>query len=509
MHVRWGALLVGVAVVVGACAGADNADRGPASTTTTADAPGEASTQPTATAIPAATASATPAPSPTAAVVLDPRETGGLRNFLGYQFPPAPQVPTGPLSPEATDQLDFIWSKLRTGGLEGAEVARLGESGDARLAWILSDLLRFVRPGDIFNGAVSAFEELTGASLTNDPVAIRSPWQSMTDHLIAWDLPAFDGYANYKGRLFTLIEPGWQPFFEDADSDIDWRLVSWGGVLIDDREFGDPRPCPQGCIPALDDPGVTDAEGGSWYPDDGIVFAVVIGDEARAYPRHIMEIHEMVNDSLGGRRIGMPYCTLCGSAQAYFTDEVPDGVEMPVLRTSGLLSRSNKVMYDLVTKSVFDTFTGRALSGPLHRQGLVLPQATVVTTTWGDWKAAHPDTTIVAQGGGIGRVYPFNPLGGRDDHGPIFPVGDVDERLGVQDQVFGVVLDDGTPVAFPVEAAAAALRAGEVVELSGVELRLDGGGVRAVDANGDEITGHQAFWFAWSQFMADTLLWEP
>ena len=224
---------------------------------------------------------------------------------------------------------------------------------------------------------------------------------------------------------------------------------------------------PQGCIPALDDPGVTDAEGGSWYPDDGIVFAVVIGDEARAYPRHIMEIHEMVNDSLGGRRIGMPYCTLCGSAQAYFTDEVTDGVEMPVLRTSGLLSRSNKVMYDLVTKSVFDTFTGHAVSGPLRQQGVVLSQATVVTTTWGDWKAAHPDTTIVARGGGIGRVYPLNPLGGRDDHGPIFPVGDVDERLGVQEQVFGVVLGDGTPVAFPVEAAAAALRAGEVVELSG------------------------------------------
>lgn len=49
----------------------------------------------------------------------------------------------------------------------------------------------------------------------------------------------------------------------------------------------------------------------------------------------------------------------------------------------------------------------------------------------------------------------------------------------------------------------------EVVELSGVELRLDGGGVRAIDVNGDEIVGHQAFWFAWSQFMADTLLWEP
>ncbi len=499
---------MGAAVLAAACSSADNPSLVPTSPPTTAVAPGEDSTQPTGTASSTVVTPSAPAPPTTDAVVMDPRETGQLRNFLGYEFPPAPPVPTGPLSQSATDQLDSIWSSFLTSGIDGDAVSRLGQLGDARLAWILSDLMRFLRPGDITDGAISAFEELTGAQLSDDPAAFRSPWQSVTDHLIAWDLPAFDGYADYKGRLFILIEPGWQPFFEDADADIDWRLVSWGGVLIDNREFGDSRPCLLGCIPALDDPGVTDAEGGSWYPDDGIVFAVVIGDEARAYPRHIMEIHEMVNDSLGGRRIGMPYCTLCGSAQAYFTDEVPAGVEMPILRTSGLLSRSNKVMYDLVTKSVFDTFTGHAVSGPLHRQGVVLAQATVVTTTWGDWKTAYPDTTIIAEDGGIGRTYPFDPLGGRDDNGPIFPVGDVDERLGVQDQVFGVVLDDGTPVAFPVEAAAAALRAGEVVELSGVELRLDGGGVWAIDAGGDEIEGHQAFWFAWSQFMSDTLMWE-
>ena len=70
----------------------------------------------------------------------------------------------------------------------------------------------------------------------------------------------------------------------------------------------------------------------------------------------------------------------------------------------------------------------------------------------------------------------------------------MDGRLGAQYQVFGVV-HDGTPVAFPVMTAAAALENGEAVELAGVSLRLDGGGVRAVNAAGDEIEGHQAFWF--------------
>ena len=439
---------------------------------------------------------------------LHPAERGALRNFRGYEFPAAPDVPAGLLEQAAVDSLETIWSGFEA-GIDTTAVTGLGQSRDPRLAWILSDLLRFFYIGEVHEAAVAAFETLTGVSLADDPVAARSPWQSVTDHLIAWDLPVFDGYVDYKARLFTLIEPGWQPFFDDADAAIDWRLVSWGGVRIDDRPLGDPNPCPRGCIPARDDPPVTGAAGGSWYPDDGIVFAVVIGDEARAYPKNFMEVHEMVNDTLGGRRIGFPYCTLCGSAQAYFTDDVPPGVATPVLRTSGLLSRSNKVMYDLVTSSVFDTFTGEAVSGPLRRQGVVLDQATVVTTTWGEWKAAHPETTIIAQDGGIGHSYRLDPLRGRDDDGPIFPIGDLDGRLGVHDQVFGVVLDDGTPIAFPVDAAAAALEAGGAVALGGVTLRLDGGGLRAVDAAGVEIEGHQAFWFAWSQFMPDTLLWEP
>lgn len=441
-------------------------------------------------------------------VEVHPAERAALRNFRGYEFPAGPDVPSGPLELAASAALEAVWSSL-TSEVDLEALSALGQSRDARLGWALSDLLRFYYYGEVHEVAGAAFEALTGVSLADDPVAARSPWQSVTDHLFAWDLPAFDGYVDYKERLFTLVEPGWQPFFDDADSAIDWRLVSWGGVRIDDRPLGDPNRCPRGCIPARDDPPVTDASSGSWYPDEAVVFAVVIAAEARAYPKNFMEVHEMVNDTVGGRRIGFPYCTLCGSAQAYFTDDVPPGVETPVLRTSGLLSRSNKVMYDLVTKSVFDTFTGEAVSGPLRERGVVLKQTTVVTSTWGEWKAAHPDTTIVARDGGIGHNYPLDPLRGRDDDGPIFPIGPLDQRLGVQEQVFGVLLEDGTPVAFPVEVAVAALEGGATPELAGVLLHLDGGGLRATDAAGEEIEGHQAFWFAWSQFMPNTLLWAP
>ena len=424
----------------------------------------------------------------------------------GYVFPAAPESPTetAPNAP-ADDAVDRIVAGINGGALDPSAVDDLTETGDARYAWFISDLLRFFSAGDA-DRLVESFETLTGRSIASDPVLDVSPWRSVTNHLIAWDTPGYAGYQDDKGGIFTQLEPGWSPFFDDASATIDWRHLSWGGVLIDDRPLGDPEGCPAGCIPSLDDPDTTDAEAGGWYPDDRTVFGVVVNDEALAIPLNIAEIHEMFNLTLGGERLAIPYCTLCGSAQAFFTERPADGL---VMRTSGLLSRSNKVMFDLVTNSVFDTFTGEAVSGPLLDEGVVLDETTVVRSTWSEWRREHPDTAIIAQDGGIGRSYDLDPLGGRDDDGPIFPIGDFDDRLDVQEFVVGVIPDDGAPVAFPSEEANAAFNAGDPVELDGIELRESGDGLVAFDsASGEPIAAHEAFWFAWSQFHPDTLLWE-
>ncbi len=431
-----------------------------------------------------------------------------------FRYPAAPDAPDAGTAdaPEVRSAMADLATQLQVGEIDEAALEALVASGDPRHAWYVADLMRFFGPGESGNELVDAFESLTGTSLSDDPERDRSVWLSSTNHLIAWDTPDYPDFRTDKAQLFLLVEPRWQPFFDDADSDIDWRYLNWGGVLIDDRELGDADSCPQGCIPALDDPEVTDADGGDWYPDDAIVFGIVEGDEALAIPKNIAEIHEMFNLTLGDRRLGIPYCTLCGAAQAYRTDDavsVGGAEEVPVLRTSGLLSRSNKVMYDLRTGSVFDTFTGAAVSGPLQDQEIVLEETTVLRTTWGEWKVAHPDTTIIAEDGGIGRSYSLDPLQGRDDDGPIFPIGPADDRLGVQELVVGVITDDGTPVAFHADDARDALAAGETVEAAGVTLADDGGGLRAVDAaTGDPVSSHEAFWFAWSQFHPTTDLWE-
>ncbi len=414
-------------------------------------------------------------------------------------LPPAPAVTSKPQSAALKKALVQAAAQLTAFQFPTAAVKVIGDSGDARLAWYLFDLLRVVG-SEHEQALVVAFEKLTGTALP------ANPYTAMGDRLLAWDLPEPPGYREMKRNVFMLIEPRWASFFADTQSIIDWRHVGWGGAYIDDRpDATRGQICPRGCIPALDQPKVTPASEGDWYPQDAIVFGVVVNGQARAYPKNMMEIHEMVNDTLGGRQIGMPYCTLCLSVQAYFTDQVPGFT--PLLRTSGLLSRSNKLMYDVRSGSVIDTFTGQARSGPMRKAGITLAQTTVVITTWGAWRTAHPATTLLARDGGIGRNYPSNPLRGRDDQGPIFPVGDVDPRLPVHEVVLAVTNPQGQALAFPRAAAQLALAGGEAVRLGGVEVRSEAGGLRAF-ADGKEIVSQQSFWFAWSQFKPKTQLWK-
>ena len=424
-----------------------------------------------------------------------------LPDYVIEEFGSPPDIPEGPISPELDAALRTVFIdifEVRRWGDEQSEALNvIVESGDPRAAWVITDMLRFS-----FQNSFDLDLAVAGARLLDIELSTHLHWNELTNHLMAWDMPAFPGYIEFKRAIFTGFVPGWDELF--VPGEIDWRLVSWGGVLIDDRPF-DTTDVPCNCIPAADNPPVLAAADAAWLDEDDIVFGIEINGEYRAYPRQIMEVREMVNDTLGGRDLAIPYCTLCGAAQAYFTDQMPDGVERPVLRTSGLLIRSNKVMYDIVTMSIFDTFLGHAVTGPLSEIGLQLEQASVVTTTWGEWRAAHPETTVLVERLALGRDPDFRNT--RDANGPIFPVGDVDPRLEVHEDIIGVITASGQPVAFQRTAAMAALLSGAEIVVENVRLELDAGGIRAVDTGGGDLSSHQAFWFAWSQFHPETELW--
>ncbi|MEM6666671.1 MAG: DUF3179 domain-containing (seleno)protein, partial [Pseudomonadota bacterium] len=217
-----------------------------------------------------------------------------LSDHVIARFGAPPAVPDGVLSDslQAAVKVTFMdsvaqsaWGRDQTIALE-----EIAGSKDPRLAWIISDLMRF-STGPRLNTALSD----AAARLLEIEPPRQNHWGIITDHLIAWDIPAPPDYLRAKRAIFTGMIPGWERIF--VDGDIDWRHVSWGGVLIDDRAYDttDER-C--NCIPAADNPEVSRADEATWLKDDDVVFGVAVNGEYRAYPRRIMEVREMVNDTL-------------------------------------------------------------------------------------------------------------------------------------------------------------------------------------------------------------------
>ena len=62
-------------------------------------------------------------------------------------------------------------------------------------------------------------------------------------------------------------------------------------------------------------------------------------------------------------------------------------------------------MYDHETQSFWSTLKGEPVVGELVGKGIALDRRYCVTTTWGDWKREHPDTTVLSLETGHSRNY--------------------------------------------------------------------------------------------------------
>ena len=228
--------------------------------------------------------------------------------------------------------------------------------------------------------------------------------------------------------------------------------------------------------------------------------------------------------------------------------------------TSGMLYRSNKVMYDRLTNSLWNHLTGSPVIGPLWDSGIKLRLLPVVLTTWEEWLKLHPDTTVLDQETGL---YPASFYAPEDDPKAIyydyfnapetmFPVPNRSDRLETKDIVLGVQLNDSYKAY-----SSAALREGRIVnDVVGDEEILvlgsaasqnarayyrDGRLFRLASSNGGHlgipsvimddrgetwqvteeflvntadkseklvrIPTHMSFWFGWFQFHPDTELY--
>ena len=282
------------------------------------------------------------------------------------------------------------------------------------------DVLRLIRNPGASVALVQTMQRETGAEHGYDIGA----WQRDL-----WNAPEAlpPRYAAFKGALYSFIDPRFSAYF-DAVGEPLIRLdeIVWGGV----RQDG---------IPPLRNPAMLAAEDAGYLEDGHIVFGISVDGDARAYPKRILGWHEMFVDTVGRIPVAGVYCTLCGTVILYLTEH--DGVNH-ALGTSGFLYRSNKLMYDQATQSLWSTMRGTPVAGPLAGKDIVLERGSVVTTTWGEWRRRHPDTRVLSLDTGHQRDYAegaaYRDYFATDE--VMFAVPALDTRLNNKDEVFTVLL---------------------------------------------------------------------
>ena len=215
-------------------------------------------------------------------------------------------------------------------------------------------------------------------------------------------------------------------------------------------------------------------------------------------------------------------------------------------------------MYDRLTNSLWNQFTGEPIIGPLWDSGVQLDFFPVLVTTWEEWVRLHPDTTVLDRETGH---YPATYYLPEENRGAIyydyfnspktmFAVPDRDDRLATKDVVLGVRVNDsfkaypvaalqaerivndevgGEGVVVLVSAASQGARAyfrgdrvfeameGAGVGIPSVIADVDGGTWRVTEeflvSEADEserlarIPTHTSYWFGWFQFHEDTELY--
>ncbi|MEL7265041.1 MAG: DUF3179 domain-containing (seleno)protein, partial [Planctomycetota bacterium] len=215
------------------------------------------------------------------------------------------------------------------GMLETIEKHAVGED-----AAMIVEALRFIRDPDLYKRMDATLARI----LDQRPGKSYRQW-----FRVLWDADAtgHPKYAEYKSKMYLRIDERFQEYFyygsQTPAPKIRLDEIAWGGVKRDG-------------IPPLEDPKTLAVSQATYLDDNDVVFGVSINGDARCYPKRILAWHEMVRDTVGGIPINGVYCTLCGSMIVY--DTRLDGRQYH-LGTSGFLYRSNKLMYDRQTKSLW------------------------------------------------------------------------------------------------------------------------------------------------------------
>lgn len=261
-------------------------------------------------------------------------------------------------------------------------------------------------------------------------------------------------------------------------------------------------------IPAITGPQVTKGGKADFLDPRDRVVGITIDGEARAYPIRLLNWHEIINDQLGDVPIAVVYCPLCDSVSVVDRRMADKTLEFGV---SGLLHNSNVLLYDRRDNALWSQVGFEAISGP--HAGHALRHLPFDLTTFEQWRARYPDSTVATFETGHRRSYDRNPYGSYfASEELMFPAtGADDRRLRRKEPVVGVQLGE-MERAYPVRAIADA-PGGRIEERVGdgrvvVEVLDAGQDVRVIEVPEGALVVH-TFWFAWVSFHPQTTIFEP
>jgi hypothetical protein len=124
-------------------------------------------------------------------------------------------------------------------------------------------------------------------------------------------------------------------------------------------------------------------------PDDRVV-VLTMGKETHVYPVDFLSTVACVADEVAGSRVAIVWSPVTQAARCLAAEVDGKPVQW---EDAGLVYRGDEVLFDAGTGSLWDSFSGAALTGPMAgKTAQVLP---VQVWPWGQWHGEHPASQVL------------------------------------------------------------------------------------------------------------------
>jgi len=187
-----------------------------------------------------------------------------------------------------------------------------------------------------------------------------------------------------------------------------WEQTDFSKTSIDFKEILSGGP-PKDGIPSIDKPKFTTISEAKDIGPKEPVITLNLNGQARAYPLRVLIWHEIVNDQIGDIPVTITFCPLCNAAIVF--DRRVKGKVLD-FGTTGLLRKSDLVMYDRQTQSWWQQFTGKAIVGAMLNTRLTMIPSRI--ESFEKYKQRFPRGKVLVPNNVYMRNYGANPYASYD-----------------------------------------------------------------------------------------------